>query len=110
MSANQFTLGVGKYEIEAQAPALTVNKHKIILRNITDGSDDIIGMSRRCEGVAGANDDSASNLQGTIVIDSSKVFEIQHRCSVTKGTDGFGAPSVMGVSEVYTTVKITKLP
>lgn len=105
LNANQFTLGPGKYEIEATAPAYNVNFHKAKIRNITDSTDSIIGMSQYVAN--GAADTGESFISGVINITSSKTFELQHRCSTT-ATDGFGRAVTFGDNEVYTQLKIVK--
>jgi hypothetical protein len=107
LSSNQVTLESGKYEIEASAPALRVADHKIILRNITDSTDDLIGTSAY-NAVADLTQ-TVSSMVGTLTITSSKTFEVQHRGIATQSNNGFGEPSVFGVDEIYTTLKITKV-
>lgn len=109
LSANQFTLEPGKYEIEILAPAYFVNNHKVKLRSITDSTDDIIGTSEFLNNVAGGHSTNQSFAEGTIEINSNKTFEIQHRCASTFATSGMGLASSFGVDEIYTTVKITKI-
>ena len=103
----QITLDAGTYEIDATAPAYSINIHKAKLRNITDGSDEIIGVSM----AAGALNSLYNNavVADIFTIAASKVFEIQHYCSTTKTTNGFGIASVLGVDEVYTQVHIRKV-
>jgi len=96
--SNRFIIASGKYIIEVFAPAYRVLRHKALLRNITDSTNDIIGGNS----VAGSSDD-AMNLSviiGEILITSSKEFEIQHRCDTTRATDGFG------LAESYSTTYI----
>jgi hypothetical protein len=108
LATNQFTLGAGKYQIEATAPGFAVNIHTAKLYNITDSTNDLIGTTARAEldGVGGMNN---SVIYGEVEITSSKTYEIQHYCSGTVATSGFGFPNSFGLDEVYTQVKITKL-
>lgn len=107
--ANSVTLPAGSYLIEASAPASDCN-HKAKLYNITDAADVV--------GCVGTSEDSLSSgpvngrsiIEGSFTIESQKVFEIQHRGSATVATTGFGVPTNVGVSEIYTQVCITKLP
>jgi hypothetical protein len=48
-------------------------------------------------------------LKGTITIATTKTFELQHRCTTTRTTDGFGVSAAFGDSEVYAQIKIIKL-
>lgn len=107
IGSNQITLDPGKYQITASAPGTRVNQHKIKLRNITDSTDDIIGTSEKSD--TSSNIGNRSFLQGTINIGSSKIYELQHRCTSTFATNGFGNASNFGVSEVYAIVKIVKI-
>jgi hypothetical protein len=106
LSGPQFTLGPGKWEIEASAPGYAVNMHKAKLLNVTTASDAILGTSEKLDTTA---NQSRSIINGTLNLTSSTVFEVQHRCGTTKSTDGFGFPSASGVNEVYTLLKITKI-
>lgn len=111
LTLNRFTLPAGEYIVEASAPAYRVALNKIILRNISDGLDAIIGTSEYSRIDANSEGTNRSWLQGTISITSSKQFEIQHRCSSGRAGDGFGPVNTFGglVSEIYTQVKVTKL-
>ena len=107
LTSNQFTLGAGSYEIEFSAPGHRVDAHKAVLYNVTDSSFEIIGASAKSDTPDTTN--SSSEGMGAITITESKTFEIQHRCSGTNATNGFGPATAYGVDELYTTVKITKI-
>lgn len=104
LSSNQFTLPAGSYIINAVSPAKGVEKHKIKLRDITDSVDTIIGTSA----YAGSLSDT-SIIKGKFVTTSTKTFEIQHKCTSSKETDGFGSAAEAGVVEVYTVVELWKV-
>jgi len=109
LSSNQITLDAGTYLIDAIAPAYKVNSHKAKLVKDPSGtpSDEIIGSNEQIDNAV--NIISHSKIVGQIVLTNSSTFEIQHRCSTTGTTTGFGNASSMGVDEVYTQVKITKV-
>lgn len=107
LTSNQFVLAAGTYYFDISAPAMLVSNHKAKLRNITDSTDALIGTSSYAD-VSGAGF-SFSLMDGSVTIAAPKTFEVQHRCAVTRSTDGFGQASNFGVSEVYTIVKITKV-
>lgn len=109
LNANQFVLQPGKYEIEASAPAVSVDRHKIKLRNITDGSDSIVGSNEYVGNAAAGDSATQGLLKGIITITSPKVFEVQHRCQTTVASYGFGLDSSYDAVEIYAQVKITKL-
>jgi len=106
ISSNQFTLAAGNYLIKFQAPALKVEFHQARLRNNTDG----INYSGTSE-YSGSGDvvQTVSFGVARVAITGSKAFEIQHRSTATKTTDGFGQPSYgFGDESIYTLVEIFK--
>lgn len=107
LSANAFTLPAGRYEIEASAPARGVNSHALKLRNITLGSDQLIGSNSYATST-GAVQTSVSII-GILHLTVPQVFEVQHRCETTSSSVGFGTSTGFGVSEVFTQVKIKKV-
>lgn len=106
ISANQFTLLIGTYRIDASAPALGVTNHKAWLQNITDGTVTLIGTSEYSDNTLPSQ--TRSVIQGRFTIAGTKVFEIQHQCAVTKATNGLGIKANMTIAEVYTVVEIIK--
>ena len=108
LSSNQFALAAGTYFIKAQVPGYAVTFHKAKLRNITDSTDDLIGTA--CENNVTSSRLGHSFIAGRITIAGTKTFEIQHQCSVTETTDGFGRAAGFSLSEVYTQVEIWREP
>jgi hypothetical protein len=107
LGSNQITLPTGTYFIDASAPAVLVQKHKARLYNITDSEDALIGTSEITETSAAS---TPSKIKGRFTIAAQKVFQIQHYCSVTRSTDGFGiASNIDSKVEVYTEVLIWKV-
>ena len=107
IASNQFTLQGGTYRIAARVPAYGVTRHKARLRNITDGSDALLGTSEYNQ--YSSNVSTSSLIVGQITIASAKTFEIQHRVEITNATNGGGNGSNFGDSEVYTVVEIWKV-
>lgn len=107
LASNQFTLDAGDYKIEATAPAFWVNAHKAKLYDITNTADVKIG-STETSGAA-ANVATISKVIAELTITSTTTYEIQHRAQTTKASNGFGAATSFGDSEIYTQVTITKL-
>jgi len=106
LSSNQFTLAAGSYLVRASAPAHRVNNHQIRLRNITDSSTTEFGTSEWSHYSYATTTRSFLSAQFTIT--GSKAFEIQHRCSTTYSSIGFGRTSDFGAIELYTLVEIYK--
>lgn len=112
LSSNRFTLSAGEYYIEASAPAVYVDGHKVKIRNITDSTDALIGTAEETGTNAGAGTQMVANrssVAGFITLGSAKTFELQHRAQSTRITNGFGDATSFGDNEVYTIVKITKI-
>jgi hypothetical protein len=108
LSSNQFTLSAGTYLIEAEAPAFLVDQHQAKLRNITDSTDDILGSAEFSASAANYAQ-TWSKVKGVITIAGSKTFEIQHRATTTRSTNGFGTSPNFSVNVIFTTVKITRI-
>lgn len=98
LNSNQILLEAGVYLCRIACPAYAVNRHKARLRNMTDGTDLLLGTSE----FAGTAAQTMSVIIGRIDLSSQKVIEVQHRCETTVATDGFGRASNFSVTEVYT--------
>lgn len=111
LASNKFTLGAGKYLIEASSPAVYVDSHIAKLVQDPSGSptDAIIGSAEVSATGAAAESSSNSLISGVITITASTAFNIQHRCATTRATNGLGIGPSFGVDVIYTQVKITKL-
>ncbi|MEH6505026.1 MAG: hypothetical protein V7786_02035 [Sulfitobacter litoralis] len=106
LSASQFTLPAGTYDIQASAPAFEAGGHQARLYNATDGTYPIIG-SNEVNGFDRVGS-SRSLIMGRITITATKSFEIQHRTSFSQVTNGFGVSLGFG-PEVYTDVIIRRV-
>ena len=106
LASNQITLPAGTYFIMAQQPIRGGDDIRVLLRNITDSSNTIVGTSEYVTG-------NASAIKGFIIgrftIASSKVFEIQYRVFTGLANTGLGLGSNYSVVEVYTDVQIWKV-
>lgn len=106
LAGNQFTLQAGAYFVRARGPVWKSGadcRHKIRIRNITDGTTAAVGSS-----AFSANADSAmdSVLRGRIVIAAQKTFELQHRANQSQLGEGLGVDASTGEVEVYGEVEI----
>ncbi|MFC1975047.1 hypothetical protein ACFLXQ_01455 [Chloroflexota bacterium] len=105
LSGNQFTLTAGTYIIYASAPALWVQSHKTRLYNVSDGTVIAHGTSGYT-----TNTDYVSTrsfVAGRFTIASTKTFRLEHRCTVTRTTNGLGTSSGLA-TEVYAQVQLWK--
>jgi hypothetical protein len=108
LSLSQFTLPAGKYRIRAHAPAYGSNRHKIKLRNVTDGADAIIGTTGYS--LSGANaTQTDSHLCGVVSITTSKAFGVYHYTEVAQAANGLGTATSWGTVEIYAHVEIERL-
>lgn len=109
LNANQFTLGPGKYLIEASAPAYGVVNNQIRLQDVTNSLTKALGtIVQTASGVNTASSNSLLNC--SLNIQSTTNFEIQHRCSTTGNNTGFGVGDLNNWgSNVFTQVKISKI-
>lgn len=106
LASNQITLPAGTYEIDASAPQWGSGHGKLRLRNITDGSDAIIGQNE-ADGDATAG--VCCHLRGRFTIAGAKVFELHHWTQNGQVTEGLGRAVSAGVTEVYAEVLIWKV-
>lgn len=105
ISSNQFTLGAGSYLITAHVPAFDCGRHQARLYNATTSASVQVGTSVLND--TAGNGAVPATLSARVTITNNTAFEIQHRCSATKATSGFGASADFDV-EIYTTVQIFK--
>lgn len=104
LSANAITLGPGTYTWDISAPGHAVGQHQIRLRNITAGSTVANGTVATTSTFAIQTN---STLQASLTITAINTFEVQHRCTITRASDGLGKAAGID-AEVYTTVQILK--
>lgn len=103
LSSNQITLAAGTYRFRIRCPGFLVVNHKAKLYNITDAADVEFGTSERTN----ADAQNYSEIVGRMTIAGTKVFEVQHQCSTTRATNGFGATTGFG-TEIYTIAEFWK--
>lgn len=108
ISSNNLMIGSGYYLIEASAPGYSCGTHKTRLYNVTTSSVIKMGTSEYSN-QSGAYAQSRSFVSARIYVTTPIVVSLQHRCSATKSSSGFGQCSSYGCDEVYSIVKITKV-
>jgi hypothetical protein len=106
LSSNQITLAAGTYIFRAWAVALNVGNHQTRFYNVTDGS--VVAVGTVVSSGSGSNTATLSFVTGKFTIASSKAFRLEHRCSTTVSSVGFGYASNW-TTEVYAHVEIVRL-
>ena len=106
ISSNQFTLGAGTYLIQWECPAFYVNRHQSRLYDVTGAAEVEKGMSSYAYPSGAVQNTSP----GSAVVSptANNVYEIQHRCESSNGTNGMGVEANFSY-ERYTRVTITKV-
>ncbi len=107
LASNQITLVAGTYEAMIIAPAHATDTHQARLQNITDASTTLVGIGQRNPSANGVA--NCSFVTGRFTIAATKVFEVQHRCTTTRATDGFGFAANVGATEVYALARFWKV-
>lgn len=107
ITANQFNLPAGTYDIEAISVVYSIEQHQLRLRNITDSTTLALGLSlyeRSSIGVGGVN-----KLFGRFTISGTKTIALQHRSRFALAGEGWGTPHNGGEQEVYRDILIRKV-
>ena len=105
LSSNQFTLGAGRYEVVAKAPSWSTRTNKLRLLDV--GVPVVVATSVN-ETYNTQTRSDYTLLVGVLDLASSKTYELQHRCELTKTTNGFGLKNTKG-TEQFAIVKIRKI-
>ena len=106
VASNQITLAAGTYICSARAPAAACEHQVARLYNVTDAAVILSGTSRYLS--TGDTALGVSEIHGKFTIAASKVIEVQHYCSQTRNTNGFGVASNLAV-EIYTVIELWKV-
>lgn len=106
LSSNQFTLAAGTYYIFARAPGFACSRHQVRIQNVTDATTVLEGTNANAANTDTTQTDSF--VEGVFTVAASKALELQHRCSVTSGTNGLGLPCSF-TNEIYATVYLIRL-
>jgi hypothetical protein len=107
IASSVITLPAGTYSVFATSPAFEVNNNKCRLRNTTAGTDLAIGNSSYAASTATVN--VLGTIQTCFTLAGSTDIELQHRCASTKATNGFGAQTSFGDSEIYSQITIVRV-
>lgn len=107
LASNQITLPAGTYWIEAIAQAWNVDLNKLRLYNTTSSTTLIVGINDQHQPTV--NTGGHAMLRGQFTLSATSALELQHRCSTTSSTAGFGLKCNFGDVEVYADVVIWKV-
>ena len=108
LSSNQFTLVAGTYTIDWTCDAYKVDHHVSQVYDITNSATLILGNSSYSASTDAIGGVSYGHHIFTIT--STTTYELQHRCSTTKTSNGMGNTTAMtGVNSTHSFVKISKL-
>ena len=107
LSSNQISMTAGTYSIQIVTPAYSAGSHACRLFNVSNSTVVDVGTSEFSGGLLNAIQ-SSSSLYTTFSISSTTVFSIQHQCTTTSTTNGFGLQTGLQ-TEVYALCKLTKL-
>lgn len=105
VSSNQITLAAGTYRCRIFCPAFNVNQHQARLQNVSDSSTVLTGQS--CYQRQTSGDSGVSIISGRFTLSAQKTLEIQHQCTTTNATNGFGVACNF-TTEVYTIAEFWK--
>jgi hypothetical protein len=104
LTSSVIALPAGTYEITANSVTINPASSQIKLRNTTDSTDTIFGITEYQSAGTATNP-----LTGSFTITGTKNFEIQYRVSSAAAGDGLGIPASFGTSNCYTNVTIRKV-
>lgn len=106
LAGDQITLPAGTYIVRGHAPAASVDRHQARLYCVSVSAIYITGSSELAQDTTPTV--TRSVFEGEITIPAPRTFEVQHRCTVSRSSDGLGKAAGFG-TEVYTHVFIEKV-
>jgi hypothetical protein len=108
LSSNQFTLGAGKYLLYFDASGFKTGRHTAKIYNVTDTAD--VGKGLNAYGTSSYDVNTVSSGMAFVNISASKVFELQHRVSATKSSNGLGSGASDDIApNTFSSVTIIKV-
>ena len=106
LASNQVTLQPGTYRFNARAPGFGVRRHQTRFYDTTNSAVVQLGSNAASQTTTDASD---SKCVGEFTITAATVFELQHYCTITRATNGFGATNGSTVENVYSTIEFWKV-
>jgi hypothetical protein len=97
----------GTYDVLGWAIGHNCGVHRLRLRNITGGSDLLLGA---VVGGGSTNMGVGAPIAGRITLSTTSALELWHRCQTTSASTGWGNPSNWdSLTEVYADLLLTKV-
>jgi len=105
LTSNQITLPAGTYKIWAYISTYSAGSTRTRLRNITDSSNTLLGLSEYSN--TGSPGSASQALIGAFTLTSTKVLELQQWIQFSQGSN-LGIAVSSGDNEVFANVLIVK--
>ena len=105
LASNAMILPAGTYQCQASAPAFRVGSHQTRLRNINLSTTLVIGCTAFAESRS-YGDVSRSFLSGRFTLATPASVCVEHRCTASNSTHGFGLASSFDIPGLYTVLEI----
>jgi hypothetical protein len=102
---NTFQLPAGTYLIEAWCPAYYVSAHAAIIYDLTGAG--VVGYGKNA--YSSVYTQSDAYVVAKVTPSSNNQYQVKHRGTISRSTDGFGKANSFIGQETYTMVKITQL-
>ena len=111
IAGNVLTLDAGTYICSASCPGHSVGCHTARLQNTTAGTTLLTGTTANTTTTYTAEATlTRSFINGLFTVAAGQALELQHYCSDTRATDGFGrANGIATTSEVYSTIELWRV-
>jgi len=112
LTSSKMLFAVGTYFIEATAPAYAVGEHKAAIKNMSTSTYEIIGTSVKASGTYSST--TQSLVRGLLTVtNATHEYRLLHYTANAQTTNGLGLATDVGdmkcgVSEIYSTLKVTK--
>jgi len=104
VTSNRITLPAGTYRIKGRAPCISGDQNKALIYNFTDSTYVIVG-----ESALTSTNAIWAEVEGEIVLASTKEITLVHYITSARGTDGLGTATNDGSVEVYSSIKVRKV-
>lgn len=104
LNSNQITLQGGDYHIYVTTSACSVRNHQFRIYDITESKTLYVSNN-------GFTTETNDTLQCDFILNlsSPKTFELQHRCTKTQESYGFGRAVGFGEPEIYSRIHIVNI-